>query len=85
MHRVPHQGVVLDVFRVSLHRGGYDGGKTDKHCDGKDEDQEWQQDDEGKRAEDEAQRDCFPAKLLELETNWRGTVLTVFDKNVVAP
>ena len=40
MHGVPGQCVVLHVIRVGLHRSRNDGAHADKHCDGKDENQQ---------------------------------------------
>ena len=64
MHGVPGQRVMFRIFSVSLQGRGRDSTAADEHSDGEDDDEHWQQHDEGERAEDDAQRDGFPAKLL---------------------
>ena len=52
------------ILSVGLQCRCSDSTAANEHSDGEDDDEHWQQNDEGERAEDEAQRDGFPAKLL---------------------
>ena len=83
MHGVPAQGVMFRILCVGLQCRGRDSTAADEHGDGEDNDEHWQQHDEGERAEDDAQRDGFPAKLLQMEPDWRGAMLDAIHKNVL--
>lgn len=83
MHGVPAQGVMFRIFSVGLKCRCRDSTAADKHSDGEDDDEHGQQHDEGERAEDEAQRDGFPAELLQMESDGRGAMLAAFHKNVL--
>ena len=83
MNGVPSQGVMLSILSVGLQCRGRDSTAADEHCDGEDDDEHWQQHDEGERAEDKAQRDGFPAELLQMEPDGWGAMLAAFHKNVL--
>lgn len=74
---------MLHVIGVGLHGSRNDGAQANEHCDRKDEDQQGEEDDEGERAEHEAQCDRFPAKLLQMEADWRCAVLAALNKDVL--
>lgn len=83
MHGVPRQGVMVQAFGVSLQRRCRNSTAANEHDDGEDDDEHGQQHDEGQRAEDEAQRDGFPAKLLQVETDGRTALLAALHKKVL--
>jgi hypothetical protein len=74
---------MVHSFRVSLQRRHGDSTTADEHSDGEDDDEHWQQHDEGQGAEDDAQSDGFPAKLLQMETDGRRALLAALNKNVL--
>ena len=83
MHGVPGQCVMFRILSVGLQGRCRDSTAADEHSDGEDDDEHWQQHDEGERAEDDAQRDGFPAELLQMEPDGRGAMLTALHKNVL--
>lgn len=83
MYGVPGQGVMLSILSVGLQSRCSDSTAADEHSDGEDNDEHWQQHDEGERAKDDAQRDGFPAELLQVKPDGRGAMLAAFHKNVL--
>lgn len=71
MDGVPAEGVVVNFLHIGLQCRCRESTAADEHDDGEDEDQQGQEHDEGERAEDEAQSDRFPTKLLQVEADWR--------------
>lgn len=85
MHRVPAERVMHLILRVSLHGGDHGGTETDEHGDRKDDDEQRQQQDEGERGKNDARRECFPAKLFQLQPDGPSTQLTAVGKDMLLP
>jgi len=74
---------MVHSFCVSLQCRRRDSTTADEHDNGEDDNEHRQQHDEGQRAEDEAQRDGFPAELLQVKSDGRGAMLAALHKNVL--
>jgi len=71
------------ILSVGLQCRCRDSTAANEHDNGEDDDQQREEHDEGERAEHEAQRDGFPAELLQMERDGRRTLLAALHKNVL--
>lgn len=73
------------ILSVGLQCRGRDSTAADEHGDREDDDEHWQQHDERERAKDDAQRDGFPAELLQVKPDGRCAMLAALHKYVLLP